>query len=79
MINLEQAAELAQKYVDGDPLNSEVDLIPIDGYVAVVGEAAYFGFQNRQYLAQDKVADQVCKRVDRALTKARESVSTTAS
>ncbi|WP_327728709.1 hypothetical protein OG250_20775 [Streptomyces sp. NBC_00487] len=50
MISLERAAELAQKYVDEDPLNSEVDLIPIEGYVAVVGEAAYFGYQTRGHL-----------------------------
>ncbi|MGW5063466.1 hypothetical protein ACWEQ2_40395 [Streptomyces sp. NPDC004096] len=50
MISLDRAAELAQKYVDEDPLNSEVDLVPVEGYVAVVGEAAYFGYQNRGYL-----------------------------
>lgn len=50
MISLEQAAELAQKYVDEDPLNSDVDLIPIEGQGAVVGEAAYFGYQTRSYL-----------------------------
>ncbi|MFE7618032.1 hypothetical protein [Streptomyces sp. NPDC057496] len=50
MISLEHAAELARRYVDEDPLNDQADLIPIEGYVAVVGEAAHFGFQNRAYL-----------------------------
>ncbi|MGV9560142.1 hypothetical protein [Streptomyces sp. NPDC003522] len=33
-----------------DPLNSQVELVPVEGAVTVVGEAAYFGFQNRGYL-----------------------------
>lgn len=36
--------------MDEDPLNSEVDLIPIEGQVAVVGDAAYFGYQTRGYM-----------------------------
>ncbi|MFJ2898215.1 hypothetical protein ACIO87_25400 [Streptomyces sp. NPDC087218] len=50
MISPERAAELARRYVAADPLNAQVDLVPIEGYVTVVGEAAYFGFQNRAYL-----------------------------
>lgn len=50
MISLERAADLARQFVDEDPLNAQVDLVPIEGYVTVVGEAAYFGFQNRAYL-----------------------------
>lgn len=50
MISLDRAAELAQAYVDEDPLNSAVDLVPIEGMMAVVDGAAYFGFQNRAYL-----------------------------
>ncbi|MFE2601403.1 hypothetical protein ACFXCZ_33750 [Streptomyces sp. NPDC059396] len=50
MISLERAAELAQKYVDEDPLNAQVELVPVDDAVAVVGEAAYFGYQDRRYL-----------------------------
>ncbi|GGP56089.1 hypothetical protein GCM10010287_04020 [Streptomyces variabilis] len=42
LISLEQAAGFAQKFVDEDPLNSQVDLIPFEGEVAVVGGAAYF-------------------------------------
>ncbi|MFD5257295.1 hypothetical protein ACF06V_34670 [Streptomyces bobili] len=50
MISLERAAELARQYVAEDPLNSQVELVPIEDAVAVVGEAVYFGFQNRGYL-----------------------------
>ncbi|MER6634116.1 hypothetical protein ACIPM5_20775 [Streptomyces microflavus] len=50
MISYEQAAELARTYVDEDPLNSEVELVPIDGHSAVVGDHAYFGYQDRRYL-----------------------------
>ncbi|MEU8652287.1 hypothetical protein [Streptomyces sp. NPDC048737] len=50
MISLERAAELARQYVAEDPLNSQVELVPVEGAVAVVGEAVYFGFQNRGYL-----------------------------
>ncbi|WP_394438599.1 LIM domain-containing protein [Streptomyces sp. SGAir0957] len=49
-MELDRAARLAQRYVAEDPLNSEVDLVPVDGAVAVVGEVAYFGFQTRGYL-----------------------------
>ncbi|NEE59122.1 hypothetical protein G3M55_83130, partial [Streptomyces sp. SID8455] len=50
MISYEQAAELARTYVDEDPLKSEVELVPIDGHSAVVGDHAYFGYQDRRYL-----------------------------
>lgn len=50
MISVERAAELARIHVDEDPLNAQVQLVPIEGYVAVVGEAAYFGYQDRRYL-----------------------------
>jgi hypothetical protein len=50
VISLDRAAELARAYVDEDPLNSAVDLVPIEGRMAVVDDAAYFGFQNRAYL-----------------------------
>ncbi|MFJ2899382.1 hypothetical protein ACIO87_31455 [Streptomyces sp. NPDC087218] len=50
MISPEHAAELARRYVDEDPLNDQAGLLPIEGYAAVVGEAAYFGFRNRAYL-----------------------------
>ncbi|UUS33396.1 MULTISPECIES: hypothetical protein [Streptomyces] len=50
MISLERAAELAQQYVTDDPLNAQVDLVPVEGAATVVGGAAYFGFQNRGYL-----------------------------
>jgi hypothetical protein len=30
--------------VDDDPLNSQADLNPTEGDVAVVGDAAYFGY-----------------------------------
>ncbi|MGX2996278.1 hypothetical protein JNUCC64_18700 [Streptomyces sp. JNUCC 64] len=50
MISLEQAAALARTYVAEDPLNSAVDLIHIEGRVAVQDGHAYFGYQNRPYL-----------------------------
>ncbi|MFI0243083.1 hypothetical protein [Streptomyces sp. NPDC016845] len=50
MIDLERAALLAQQYVAADPLNSQVQLVPVEGAATVLGEAAYFGFQTQGYL-----------------------------
>ncbi|MFJ9260254.1 hypothetical protein ACIRP4_08245 [Streptomyces bacillaris] len=50
MISCEQAAELARAYIDEDAHNSAVELVPIDGHSAVVGNYAYFGYQDRRYL-----------------------------
>jgi hypothetical protein len=50
VISVERAAELARTHVDRDPLNAQVQLVPIEGCVAVVGGAAYFGYQDRRYL-----------------------------
>ncbi|MEU1538392.1 hypothetical protein ABZ461_09750 [Actinacidiphila glaucinigra] len=48
MISVEQAAEPARIHVDEDPLNAQVQLVPIEGCVAVVGQAAYFACQDRR-------------------------------
>lgn len=50
VISIDKAAELARAFVEKDPLNSAVDLVPVDGMVAVVDGGAYFGFQERAYV-----------------------------
>ncbi|MFJ5220290.1 hypothetical protein ACIP98_37090 [Streptomyces sp. NPDC088354] len=50
MISVGRAAELARAFVEEDPLNARVQLVPIEGHVAVVGSVAYFGYQDRRCL-----------------------------
>lgn len=45
VISVERAAELARIHVGEDPLNAQVQLVPIEGYVAAVDEAACFAYR----------------------------------